>query len=251
MSLVDRFITSGRPPVVVQITDLTISYRELVAVDQISLTVAPGQVMGLLGGNGAGKSSTLRAVAGVNPPTSGRLVVAGFDMADPRQVEKARQTVGYCPDVGGLIPAATPREHIAATLAFRGRTHLWPQAYDLLERFELANALDRLTSGFSHGMARRLSVILAVLTAEQVLILDEPFDGVDPDGADATLEVIESARAGGVAVIISSHLLDLVVRSCDSVSVMSTGKLVATGPSEQFAGPSGHRRYQQLLRPPA
>jgi ABC-2 type transport system ATP-binding protein len=74
---------------------------------------------------------------------------------------------------------------------------------------------------------------------------------VDPEGADATLEVIESARAGGVAVLISSHLLDLVVRSCDSVSVMSTGRLVATGPAEQFAGPAGHRRYQQLLRPPA
>jgi ABC-2 type transport system ATP-binding protein len=237
--------------VVVQITDLTIRYGEVIAVDQISLTVAPGQVLGLLGGNGAGKSSTLRAVAGVNPPTSGELVVAGFNMADPRQVEKARQTVGYCPDVGGLIPAGTPREHIAATLAFRGLTHLWPQAYDLLERFELATALDRLTGGFSHGMARRLSVVLATLTAEKVLILDEPYDGVDPDGADATLEVIKDAREAGLAVIISSHLLDLVVRSCDSVSVMSTGKLVATGPAGQFGGPSGHRRYQQLLRAPA
>jgi ABC-2 type transport system ATP-binding protein len=150
--------------------------------------------------------------------------------------------------MGGLIPAATPREHIAASLAFRGLTHLWPQAYDLLERFELATALDRLTGGFSHGMARRLSVVLAALTAEQVLILDEPFDGVDPGGADVTLETIKSARAGGLAVILSSHLLDLVVRSCDSVSVMSAGKLVATGPAEQFGGPLGNRRYQQLLQ---
>ena len=232
----------------VQITDLTIRYREVIAVDRISLAVAPGEVMGLLGGNGAGKSSTLRAVAGVNPPTSGEIVVAGFNMADPRQVERARQTLGYCPDVGGLIPAATPREHIAATLAFRGLTHLWPQAYDLLDRFELVPAFDRLTGGFSHGMCRRLSVVLAVLTAEKVLILDEPFDGVDPDGADVTLEAIKSARDGGLAVIISSHMLDLIVRSCDSVSVMSAGKLVASGPAEQFEGPFGQRRYQQLLR---
>jgi ABC-2 type transport system ATP-binding protein len=236
------------PTVVVQIADMTIRYREVIAVDHLSLTVAPGQVMGLLGGNGAGKSSTLRAVAGVNPPTSGSLVVAGFNMADPRQVEKARQTVGFCPDQGGLIPAATPREHIAATLAFRGLTHLWPQAYDLLERFELAPALDRLTGGFSHGMARRLSVVLAALTAEQVLILDEPFDGVDPGGAEATLEVIKGARAGALAVIISSHMLDLVVPSCDCVSVMANGRLVATGPAEQFGGPAGRHRYQQLLR---
>ena len=227
---------------------MTIRYREVIAVDQMSLTVAPGQVMGLLGGNGAGKSSTLRAVAGVNPPTSGELVVAGFHMSDPYEVEKARQAVGYCPDMGGLIAAATPREHIAATLAFRGLTHLWPQAYDLLERFELAPALDRLTGGFSHGMARRLSVVLAALTAELVLILDEPFDGVDPQGADTTLEVVNGARAGGLAVIISSHLLDLVVRSCDSVAVMSAGKLVATGPAEQFGGPLGSSHYQQLLR---
>ena len=233
---------------VVQITDLTIRYREVIAVDNISLTVAPGQVLGLLGGNGAGKSSTLRAVAGVNPPTSGELVVAGFNMADPYQLEKARQSVGYCPDVGGLIPAATPREHIAATLALRGLTHLWPQAYELLDRFELAGALDRLTGGFSHGMARRLSVVLAALTAEQVLILDEPFDGVDPDGADATIEMIQRARDGALAVIISSHLLDLIVRSCDCVAVMSAGKIVATGSAEQFGGPFGYRRYQELLR---
>ena len=232
----------------VHITDLTIRYRDVTAVDGITLRVAPGQVMGLLGGNGAGKSSTLRAVAGVNPPTAGELRVAGFDMVDPRQVEKARQAVGYCPDVGGLIPAATPREHIAAALAFRGLTHLWPQAYDLLDQFELTGAFDRLTGGFSHGMARRLSVVLAALTAEQVLILDEPFDGVDPDGVDATLAVVNAARDAGLAVIISTHLLDLIVRSCDSVTVMTGGKLVASGPAEQFGGQVGHSAYQQMLR---
>lgn len=235
-------------PVAVHLADLTIRYGEVVAVDGITLSVAPGQVLGLMGGNGAGKSSTLRAVAGVNPPTSGTLVVAGFDMADPRQVEKARQSVGYCPDVGGLIPAATPREHIAATLAFRGLTHLWPQAYDLVERFELTRAFDRLTGGFSHGMARRLSVILAALAAEQVLILDEPFDGVDPGGVDATLEVINSARDAGLAVMISTHLLGLIVRSCDSVTVMNAGRLVASGPAGEYGGQQGDHRYQQLLR---
>jgi ABC-type multidrug transport system fused ATPase/permease subunit len=88
---------------------------QVTAVNGITFEVQPGQVLGLLGGNGAGKSSTLRAIAAVNPPTSGTVCVAGFDLTDPRQVDKARQVTGFCPDVGGLIQAATPREHIAAT----------------------------------------------------------------------------------------------------------------------------------------
>lgn len=233
---------------VIEIEDLTIEYGAITAVDGLTLSVGPGEVVGLLGGNGAGKSSTLRAIGGVNPHTSGTLKVAGHDMADASQAELARRVVGYCPDVGGLVRQATVREHIALALAFRGTTHLWPQAIDMVEHFNLSSVFDRVTQGFSHGMCRRLSVLLATLTAEQVLVLDEPFDGVDPLGVDATLAAIKVATDNGLGVLISTHLLDLVVASCDRVGVMVGGKIVDTGEAVRFGGPEGKERYANLLR---
>jgi ABC-2 type transport system ATP-binding protein len=121
---------------------------------------------------------------------------------------------------------------------------------DLLELFELTAVFDRVAGSFSHGMARRLSVVLAALTAEQVLVLDEPFDGVDPTGVDATLMVIGDARTAGLAVLISTHLLDLAVQACDTITVMTGGELAAPEPATQFHGAGGARRYQQMLRRP-
>lgn len=233
----------------VAIEDLTISYDASMdpAVDHISFTVAAGEVLGLLGGNGAGKTSTMRALAGVQPPTSGLISVAGISLATPRGAEQARQLVGYCPDTAGLLRQGTVREHIALALALRGRTEDWPSALDLVERFNLTRVLDRETVGFSHGMSRRLSVLLAALTAEKVLILDEPFDGVDPLGVQATEQVIKDARAAGLAVIISTHLLPLLTEMCDRIAVMVNGELVESGPASRYAGGTGADHYQSLL----
>lgn len=232
----------------IAVTDLVIRYGRFTAVDGLTLSVGAGEVVGLLGGNGAGKSSTLRALAGVNPPTGGSISIAGHDMADRRQVERARNVIGYCPDVGGLVRNATVREHIALALALHGNTEMWPQAIELTEHFALLDVMDKVTNGFSHGMCRRLSVLLATLTAQEVLILDEPFDGVDPLGADATLDVIGQAKAKGLAVVVSTHLLDLITASCDRVAVMKDGRIIATDTVSTFEGDEGKRRYAQLLR---
>lgn len=233
---------------VVEVRDLTIRYGEVTAVSHLDLDVAAGEVVGLLGGNGAGKSSTLRAVAGVNPPSTGTLIVAGHDLADDRQVDAARQAVGYCPDVGGLLRQATVREHIGLALAFRRKTQQWPRALDLLERFDLSGSLDRITTGFSHGMCRRLSVLLAVLTAEQVLVLDEPFDGVDPLGVEAALAMIADARRAGLGILVSTHLLPVLTGTCDRIVVMAAGALVDAGESATFAGVEGLQRYTATLQ---
>lgn len=232
----------------IEIEDLTITYGNVTAVNGLTLAVNPGEVVGLLGGNGAGKSSTLRAIGGVNPHTTGTLRVSGYDMADASQAEKARHKVGYCPDVGGLIRQATTREHIALALAFRNKSHLWPQAIEMVEHFDLTHVFDRVAQGFSHGMSRRLSVLLAVLTAEDILVLDEPFDGVDPLGVDATLAAINTATANGLGVLISTHLLDLVVASCDRVAVMVGGRVLETDDAAVFSGQTGKDRYSTLLR---
>jgi ABC-2 type transport system ATP-binding protein len=225
--------------------DLFVDFGEVHAVAGFDLSVAAGASVALVGRNGAGKSTTMRVLSGVLPPTSGCVVVSGIDAAkDPAGV---RAVVGYCPDVGGLIPRATPWEHLQLAARLRGM-HSWEdRARDLLERFDLAGAADRVTAGFSHGMGRRLSVVLAAFHSPRLLLLDEPFDGVDPLGVDATLDVIREARATGTAVLVSTHLLHLAVDACEEAVVLRGGKVVGAAPAAELAGDAGRDRYRALI----
>ncbi|MGA8845768.1 MAG: ABC transporter ATP-binding protein [Nocardioides sp.] len=230
---------------VVEIRDLHVRFGEVEAVAGIDLVAHAGQSTALLGRNGAGKSTTMRVIAGVVPATAGTVRVAGYDLrADPLM---AKRCVGYCPDVGGLVPRATPWEHLQLTARLR-RLLVWEdRARDLLERFELGDAAHRITAGFSHGMGRRLSVVLAALHEPEVLLLDEPFDGVDPIGVEATLQVVSDARARGACVLISTHLRELAVEACSTVSVLRGGSRVATLASAEMLGEEGARAYRGLL----
>src|SRR3954471_1896670 len=206
--------------------DLVVDFGSVRAVDGFDLSVAATRSVTLVGRNGAGKSTTMRVLAGVLPATSGEVSVQGVDASrDPAGV---RARVGYCPDVGGLIPRATAWEHLQLSARLRGLAAGWePRAHDLLERFELQEAADRITSGYSHGMGRRLSVVLAVFHQPALLLLDEPFDGVDPLGVDATLETVLESRADGAAVLVSTHLLHLAVDACEEAVVLRGGRVVA------------------------
>jgi ABC-2 type transport system ATP-binding protein len=225
--------------------DLGVRFDGVHAVAGVNLSVPARGALALIGRNGAGKSTTLRVLAGVLPPTSGRVRVAGIDVRrDPIAVKRA---TGYCPDVGGLVPRATPWEHLQLSARLRGLTGWEPRARDLLERFDLGAAAHRVTTGFSHGMGRRLSVLLAAFHSPAVLLLDEPFDGVDPLGVDATIELITELRATGTAVLVSTHLLELAVRVCDDAMVLRAGRVVATAPTHELAGAEGAQRYRRLL----
>lgn len=233
----------------VNVENLKIVYDPTIepAVKGISFTANQGEVLGILGGNGAGKTSTLRVLAGIQPANSGIIQIDDINVNTSEGVEKARQLVGYCPDTAGLIRQATVREHIALALAFHNKTELWPSALDLVEKFGLTDVLDRETMGFSHGMSRRLSVLLAALTAEKVLILDEPFDGVDPIGVQATETIIKHAKEQGLAVIVSTHLLSLLTGVSDRIIVMVKGEIVDQAPSKEFKGVKGTKRYTDKL----
>jgi len=229
----------------VAVTDLCVRFDAVDAVAGVDLSVPAGGALALIGRNGAGKSTTLRVLAGVLPPTGGRVLVAGIDVRrDPIAVKRA---TGYCPDVGGLVPRATPWEHLQLSARLRGLRQWEPRARDLLERFELGAAAHRVTTGFSHGMGRRLSVLLAAFHSPEVLLLDEPFDGVDPLGVDATIELIGQLRAAGTAVLVSTHLLELAVRVCDEAVVLRAGRVVAAASAHELTGADGVRRYRQLL----
>jgi ABC-2 type transport system ATP-binding protein len=230
---------------VVDVRSLHVRFGEVEAVAGVHLEAHAGNATALLGRNGAGKSTTMRVLAGVVPPTAGSAVVAGYDVrTHPLEVKRA---VGYCPDVGGLVPRATPWEHLQLSARLR-RLESWEdRARDLLERFELGDVAHRVTTGFSHGMGRRLSVCLAALHEPEVLLLDEPFDGVDPIGVEATFDVISDARSRGACVLVSTHLRELAVEACSSVLVLRGGAQVATATSGEMAGEEGARAYRSLL----
>jgi len=231
---------------VVDVHDLHVRFGTVVAVEGVDLTLPAGASVALVGRNGAGKSTSLRVLAGVLPPTAGDVRIAGHDLRTDRQAVKER--VGYCPDVGGLIPRATPWEHLALSARMRRLPTGWEdRARDLLERFDLGGEADRVTAGFSHGMSRRMSVLLAAFHRPDVLLLDEPFDGVDPLGVEATMDLIREARLGGAAVLISTHLLDLAVQACEEAVVLRQGRVVGASPAAELSGVDGAARYRWML----
>jgi ABC-2 type transport system ATP-binding protein len=230
----------------IDVRALRVNFGAVEAVGGIDLQAHAGQATALLGRNGAGKSTTMRVLAGILPPTGGRVEVAGLDVT--RHTLEVKRRIGYCPDVGGLVPRATPWEHLQLAARLRRMPPGWEdRARTLLERFELGAAAHRVTGGFSHGMGRRTSVLLAAFHEPEVLLLDEPFDGVDPLGVDATFEVIADARARGACVLLSTHLRDLAVQTCGDVLVLRGGERVAAVAAHEMAGEDGARAYRELL----
>ncbi len=212
----------------------------------IDLTVPHGTATALLGRNGAGKSTTMRVLAGVVPLTEGRVLVDGIDVRT--HTLQVKRVTGYCPDVGGLVPRATPWEHLQLAARLRRLPEGWEdRAEQLLDRFDLLGAAHRVTSGFSHGMGRRMSVILAAFHRPRVLLLDEPFDGVDPLGVEATLEVIADARVDGSAVLVSTHLREIAIQACQHAMVLRGGAAVAALAAEELSGEEGAGVYRALL----
>jgi ABC-2 type transport system ATP-binding protein len=231
---------------VVEARGLTVSFGPVTAVEGFDLSVPARASVALVGRNGAGKSTTLKVLAGVLPPTTGTVTIAGVDAV--RHPDQARARVGYCPDVGGLIPRATPWEHLQLAATLRGMGRGWEdRATDLLDRFDLLGVADRVTAGFSHGMGRRMSVLLAAFHEPEVVLLDEPFDGVDPLGVEATMDVIRELRATGSAVLVSTHLLELAVQACEQAVVLRRGKVVAAAPAQDLSGEAGAATYRALL----
>ncbi|HQR27533.1 MAG TPA: ABC transporter ATP-binding protein [Nocardioides sp.] len=237
-------MSSEHPPVV-DVRGLHVRFGEVEAVSGVDLAAYAGQASALLGRNGAGKSTTMRVLAGVVPPSEGTVLVDGLDVRQHTLLVKQR--IGYCPDVGGLVPRATPWEHLQLSARLRRMTDWEDRARDLLERFELGDVAHRVTTGFSHGMGRRLSVILAAFHQPRVLLLDEPFDGVDPIGVEATFDVIADARARGACVLVSTHLRELAIEACGTVLVLRGGERVATMAAGEMAGEAGARAYRALL----
>ena len=208
---------------------------EVRALDGVSFSVEPGTIFGLLGPNGAGKSTTVKILTTLSRPDSGRATVAGHDvLADPAAVRRAVGVVGQRNAVDG---EATGRENLllqGRLYGLRGR-ELTARVDDLLERFRLADAGDRFAKGYSGGMQRRLDVALGLVARPQVLFLDEPTTGLDPEVRVAMWdEIAQLAREEGLTILLTTHYLEEADQLASQLAIVDRGKVVAEGGPEQL-----------------
>jgi ABC-2 type transport system ATP-binding protein len=223
-----------------ELIGLTRRYGDLVALDDLSFTVAEGQMYGFVGTNGAGKTTTMRIVLGVLEPDAGGVRWRG------RPVDSAmRQRFGYMPEERGLYPKMRVRDqleyfarlHGLERAAARDATGYW------LERLGVAGRAGDRVEALSLGNQQRVQLAAALVHGPELLVLDEPFSGLDPVGVDVLAAVLAEQAAIGVPVVFSSHQLELVERICEAVAIINRGKLVAAGAVAELRAARRQRRY--------
>ena len=221
---------------VLEVSHYRKEYRGKVAVRDLSLVVAPGQICGFIGHNGAGKTTLIRSVVGAQPPTSGTIRVCGTDVwADPVAAKRRMAYVPDNPDVYDFLTGVQYLDLIGDVFGVSG-TDRRRRVGELAGRLELADALGEPVSAYSHGMRQKLVLVGALLHDPTLLVLDEPFVGLDPSASHELKAILrERAEAGG-AVFFSSHVLEVVEKLCDTVAVIRRGELVASGPTDEVRG---------------
>jgi ABC-2 type transport system ATP-binding protein len=204
---------------------LTKRYGDVTAVDNLSFEVRSGAVTGFLGPNGAGKTTTLRMILGLARPTAGRATIFGQPFA---ALPDAAGTVGANLEVSGMHPGRSGRNHLRALAAFAGLP--MSRVEDVLEVVEMREAANRRAGGYSTGMRQRLGLAATLLGDPEVLVLDEPANGLDPQGIRWLRDFLRSVAAAGRTVLVSSHVLSEVEQTVDDVVVIHRGRLVRSGP---------------------
>jgi ABC-2 type transport system ATP-binding protein len=219
----------GSPAIVAR--NLTKRFGSLTAVDDLSFQVRPGQVTGFLGPNGAGKSTTLRMILGLVTPTSGSASVLGLPYAS---LDRPMQTAGAVLEVQSFHPLRSGRDHLRVLAAAAALPD--DRVDEVLAQVGLADAADRQAGKYSLGMRQRLGLAGALLGEPDVLILDEPANGLDPQGIRWLRELLRSFAEQGNAVLVSSHLLSEMAQMADDIIVVNHGKLIRQGSVAELTG---------------
>ena len=218
----------------IEVSGLTKRFGEVLAVDDLSFTVDEGRIVGFLGPNGAGKTTTLRMLLGLVNPTAGSSAVFGTPY---RQLDDPVHTVGAVLDGGMLHPGRTGRNHLLALAKEAGVAS--PRVDELLELVALTDAANRRAGGYSLGMRQRLGLASALLGDPKVLVLDEPANGLDPQGIRWLRDFLRGLAREGRAVLVSSHVLAEVSQTADDIVVIAKGRAVAQGPLAELMARSG------------
>jgi len=221
----------------IQTHGLTRRFGSLTAVENVTLTVAPGQFFGFLGPNGAGKSTTIKMLTGLLEPTSGSIEILGQPFS-ASALELKRQ-IGVVPEGMALLGRLTAPEflHFVGRMYGLDRETTRQRTEELLDFMQLASESRKLVTDFSHGMQKKLAMAAAVIHGPKLLFLDEPFEGVDAIAAGMLKAMLQGMLNRGATIFLTTHVLEIVERLCSHVAIISQGRLVANGSiSELRAG---------------
>lgn len=222
-------------------------FGEKRAVDALTLTLPQGSFLGLLGRNGAGKSTTLKLVTGLLRPTSGSIRVLGLDVE--RDALSIKRQIGVMPEEMGLFDRLTGPQY----LRFAGRMHGLADAEidrrrdELFEKLDLKPGKGVLVCDYSYGMKKKLSLSAALLHGPRLVFLDEPFEGIDPVTGRTIKEILASLRARGVTLVLTSHILEIVEKTCPLVAILDEGRLLGFGTLEELRARHGGESLETLF----
>ncbi len=228
----------------IRVSELVKKYGDFVAVDRVSLDVAPGEIHGFLGPNGAGKTTTIRIIAGLLKPTAGQVEIDGHDLA--RAPEPAKRALGFIPDRPFLYEKLTAAEFLRFHAGLYGLESdgVGARMHELLDLFELLGWKDELVESFSHGMKQRLVLCAAFLHRPRAVVVDEPMVGLDPRGARLIKDVFRAMSRKGVAILMSTHTLEVAQEMCDRISIILGGKIIARGTVDELRALAGGKDQQ-------
>lgn len=234
-------------PVLVKIDGLTKKYDHVVAAANVSLEVREGSFFGIVGPNGAGKTTVLSMISGLNRPTSGTVTIAENDVW--RNPTETKRLIGILPDRLRLFDRLTGAQLLfyAGILNGLDDSAANDRAKKLSQAFGLESALNRPVTDYSAGMAKKIALAAAMIHAPRVLVLDEPFEAIDPVSAATLTELLDKFVQSGGSVILSSHSLELIQRTCDHVAVIVKGEVIAQGTVDEVRdGKSLAERFESL-----
>ncbi|MEO6035779.1 MAG: ABC transporter ATP-binding protein [Verrucomicrobiota bacterium] len=223
----------------IELINLVKNFGDLVAVNNVSLTVGRGEFFAVLGPNAAGKTTTIRILAGLLKPTSGSARVAGFDVQT--QSMEARRRIAYVPDFPFLYDKLTPWEFFRFTgqLFRMSESEIQSVSRDLVPRFNLEEFINKPIEGLSHGTKQRVAILSALLHSPEVFVIDEPMVGLDPHHARVVKDILKERSVAGMTVFLSTHQLSIAEEMADRIGIIHQGKLIAVGTRDELRRQSG------------
>ena len=218
----------------IELTGVTKTFGRHTAVDSLDLSVPQGAVYGFIGPNGSGKTTTLRMILRILYPEAGHIVVLGKDRGTT-----ADDRLGYLPEERGLYPKMKVRELLAFHARLKGRTSPRRAVDDWLARFDLSEWADKKVEALSKGMAQKVQFIAAVVSGPELVILDEPFSGLDPVNAIVLNDAVLALKAAGATILFSTHDMETAERLCDTICMIHEGRKVLDGTLDEISGAYG------------
>jgi ABC-2 type transport system ATP-binding protein len=237
----------SQPEAGIEIEGLTKAYADVVAVDGLSLVIEKGELFGLLGPNGSGKTTTINCLCGLVKPNKGSMKVAGFDVGT--ELGKVRAVLGISPQETAVYAHLSGRENIEffGSLYSAPKNLLAENTESLLQRLGLAQDADRRLGKYSGGMKRRVSIAMALVQDPKVVFLDEPTVTMDPQSRRAMWDVIRELKARGKTVVLTTHYMEEAEALCDRVGIIDHGKLIELGAPEALKAKHGAKTLEDVF----